>query len=252
MPNAPLPELPIPAIGLVEDEPVLREELVFQLQHRGFHAVGFADATALYRHLATQPLAAVVLDIGLPGEDGLSIGTLLRAHNPQLGIVYLTARSQRDDKLAGWAAGADAYLVKPVDVDELDLLLRRLIQRQAALANAAAPARPTNPSSGTAAEEEAWKLNTPKAVLLAPSGARVRLTLTELQLLDELVAKRGKPCKPADLARAMGLQPDEWDRHRLEVIVSRLRLKVERETGFDAPIRTLRGVGYSWAAERED
>lgn len=239
-------------VGLVEDEPVLREELVFQLQHRGFSARGFADATGLYRHLATQPLAAVVLDIGLPGEDGLSIGTLLRAHNPQLGIVYLTARSQREDKLAGWAAGADAYLLKPVDLDELDLLLQRLIQRQMASPHESASTAPAeNPSRGLV-EEEMWKLNTPKAVLLAPSGARVRLTLTELQLLGELAAKRGKPCKPADLARAMGLQPDEWDRHRLEVVVSRLRVKVERETGFHAPIRTLRGVGYAWAAERAD
>ncbi|MBP3979792.1 response regulator [Acidovorax sp. JG5] len=67
------------AIGLVEDEPVLREELTFQLQHRGFAVAAFADAAGLYRHLVTQPLAAVVLDIGLPGEDGLSIARLLRA-----------------------------------------------------------------------------------------------------------------------------------------------------------------------------
>lgn len=239
-------------VALVEDETVLREELVFQLQHRGFQVVGFADATGLYRHLATQPVGAVtavVLDIGLPGENGLSIGALLRAHNPQLGIVYLTARSLREDKLAGWAAGADGYLVKPVDLDELDLLLRRLIQRQWA------------PPSATPQEEAlmaipasdvAWKLNSPKALLIAPNGARLQLTLTELQLLGELVAKRGNPCKPAELARAMGLQPDEWDRHRLEVIVSRLRVKVERETGFDAPIRTVRGVGYAWAADQVD
>lgn len=252
MSNKPSSALPALLVGLVEDEPVLREELLFQLKHRGFHAMGFADATGLYRHLATQPLAAVVLDIGLPGEDGLSIGKLLRSHNPQLGIVYLTAHSERDDKLAGWAAGADAYLLKPVDVDELDLLLRRLIQRQMAPSPGALATPLPQPVSAGAMEEEAWKLNTPKAVLLAPSGARVRLTLTELQLLGELVAKRGKPCKPADLARAMGLLPDEWDRHRLEVIVSRLRVKVERETGFDAPIRTMRGVGYAWAAERAD
>lgn len=239
-------------IALVEDESVLREELVFQLQHRGFQALAFADATGLYRHLATQPVdtvKAVVLDIGLPGEDGLIIGALLRANNPQLGIVYLTARSLRDDKLAGWAAGADAYLVKPVDLDELDLLLRRLIQRQWVPPNATG--RQETPMAMPAGDGS-WKLNSPKALLIAPNGTRLQLTLTELRILGELVAKHGTPCRPAELARAIGLLQDEWDKHRLEVILSRLRVKVERETGLVAPVRTVRGVGYAWAADLMD
>lgn len=250
MPNAtPTPTAATPAapaIALVEDEPVLLEELIFQLRHRGLPVVGFADATGLYRHLATQRLAVVVLDVGLPGEDGLSIAKLLRSHDPQMGIVFLTARSLREDKLAGWSAGADAYLLKPVDVDELEMLLYRLLHRQTALA-AAAPA-PQSPTAKEAVQEQPWKLHTTSALLLAPDGSKVKLTLTELQLLGELASKRGKTCQPVELARAMGLQPDEWDRHRLEVIVSRLRNKVERQTGHEAPIRTVRGLGYAWVA----
>lgn len=237
-----------PAIGLVEDEPILLEELTFQLQHRGLPVVGFADANGLYRHLVTQPLAVVVLDVGLPGEDGFSIAKLLRAHNPQMGIVFLTARSLRQDKLTGWQAGADAYLLKPVDIDELEMLLRRLLERQAALATTA-PAPPESiPATGkTALQEQPWKLHMGSALLLAPDATKVKLTLTELQLLGALANKRGKTCQHVELARAMGLQPDEWDRHRLEVIVSRLRNKVERQTGYAAPIRTVRGTGYAWA-----
>lgn len=231
-------------VGLVEDEPVLREELVFQLERRGFGMAAFADAAGLYRHLATQPLAAVVLDIGLPGEDGLSIARLLRNHNPLIGIIFLTARNARTDKLEGLEAGADAYLVKPVDVDELDLLLQRLLQRQASAAATEPNAAAGDRSKKT--EEEQWKLNASRAVLLSPNGTTVKLTLTELQLLTELVSKKGKPCKPMDLARALGMMPDEWDRHRLEVIISRLRQKVERNTSFAAPIGTVRGVGYVW------
>ena len=114
--------------------------------------VGFADANGLYRHLATQRLAVVVLDVGLPGEDGFSIAKLLRAHDPQLGIVFLTARSLRQDKLAGWQAGADAYLLKPVDVDELEILLQRLLDRQAALATTTAAPAPQPPQPPTAKE----------------------------------------------------------------------------------------------------
>lgn len=233
-------------IGLVEDEPVLREELSFQLQHKGFKVVAFADATGLYRHLATQPLAVVVLDIGLPGEDGISIAKLLRGHNPLMGLVFLTARSLRDDRLEGLAAGADAYLVKPVDVEELALLLQRLLERHRHSTTALVEQPPSATAPKT--DEEAWKLQAHRAVLIAPNGTKVRLTLTELQCLTELVSKKGKPCKHTELARAMGLMPDEWDRHRLEVIVSRLRAKVERGTGLAAPVGTVRGVGYVWDA----
>lgn len=236
----------VPTIGLVEDEPVLLEELTFQLWHRGLPVVGFADANGLYRHLATQRLAVVVLDVSLPGEDGLSIAKLLRAHNPQMGIVFLTARSLRQDKLAGWSAGADAYLLKPVDMDELEMLLHRLLDRQAALPTATTPLAPTTKET---AQGPSWKLHITSALLLAPDGSKVKLTLTELQLLGELASKQGKTCQHVELARAMGLQSDEWDRHRLEVIVSRLRNKVERQTGHEAPIRTVRGMGYAWVAD---
>ncbi|MBP3979791.1 response regulator transcription factor [Acidovorax sp. JG5] len=157
-----------------------------------------------------------------------------------MGLVFLTARSQRDDRLSGLAAGADAYLVKPVDVDELDLILHRLLQRHAL--STAAPV----PQHGLDAVREPWTLQASRAQLLAPSGTTVRLTLTELQLLAELAARQGRPCKHVEMARAMGMLADEWDRHRLEVIVSRLRAKVERETGLTAPIRSVRGVGYAW------
>lgn len=235
-------------MGVVEDEPVLREEMAFQLQHRGLPTVAFADAPGLYRHLATQPLAVVVLDVGLPGEDGLSIAKLLRSHNPHMGVVFVTARSLREDKLAGWSAGADAYLLKPVDMDELELVVRRLLERQASVLAATGKGQATVEPR----EEELWNLHTAKAQLLAPDGSRIQLTMSEMQLLGELVARRGQPCKHAELARAMGLQPDEWDRHRLEVIVSRLRAKVERLTGLDAPVRTVRGIGYAWMADRLD
>lgn len=236
-----------PVIALVEDEPVLLEELSFQLRHRGLPVLGFADATGLYRHLATQRLAVVVLDVGLPGEDGFSIAKLLRSHDPQLGIVFLTARSLRQDKLAGWQAGADAYLLKPVDMDELEMLLCRLLERQAALAPAAPEPAPS--AAKEVLPEQPWKLHLSGALLLAPDGSKVKLTLTELQLLGELARKRGKTCQHLELARAMGLQPDEWDRHRIEVIVSRLRSKVERQTGYEAPIRTVRGLGYVWVVD---
>ncbi len=116
-------------IAIVEDEPVTRQKMLFQLEHKGFSVQGFENATQLYRFLSIQPRTIVVLDIGLPGEDRMSICNYLREHGQSIGIVFVTARGQRDDRLAGLATGADAYLTKPVDMDELVLILKRLARR---------------------------------------------------------------------------------------------------------------------------
>src|SRR5690606_8788613 len=102
---------------VVEDNKDLREEIVFHLRHAGHEAVEAGDGRALDAALATGPKPeVVVLDIGLPGEDGFSIATRLRRDHPCIGIVMLTARGLIDDKLQGLSLGADAYLVKPVDL----------------------------------------------------------------------------------------------------------------------------------------
>ena len=108
--------IPLPArtpIALVEDNAALRDELVFHLQCAGYAATGLPHGAALQAHLAHQPCCLVVLDVGLPGEDGLSICATLRAQRPELGVVLLTARGAARDRLNGLHEGADAYLVKP-------------------------------------------------------------------------------------------------------------------------------------------
>ena len=116
-------------VSLVEDEAVLRQEMAFQLGHNGFSVETFESASAFYRYLATRPRTIAVLDIGLSGEDGLSVCRYLRQHDDRMGIVFVTARSLREERLEGLASGADAYLVKPVDMDELMLILKRLATR---------------------------------------------------------------------------------------------------------------------------
>jgi DNA-binding response OmpR family regulator len=117
-------------VAIVEDEAILREEMVFQLEHHGFSVRSFESAPGFYRFLATAPNTVAVLDIGLPGEEsGLDICSYLRQNNPHMGIVFLTARGLREDRLTGLAKGADAYLTKPVDMPELLLVLKRLGER---------------------------------------------------------------------------------------------------------------------------
>ncbi len=225
-------------VSVVEDEPVLRQEMEFQLRHHGFAVESFATAAQFYRYLAVQKATIAVLDIGLRGEDGLSICQHLREFDQNMGIVFVTARSLRTDRLTGLSAGADAYLVKPVDMDELVLTLKRLGRRFASQVE-------TVVTTGAAPLGGMWQYEPGGGFIVAPNGVRVRLSVSEGQLLRALTAKGGAPCVDAELAVALGLFPQEYDKHRVEVIISRLRAKVERESGLSLPLRSVRGVGYS-------
>lgn len=226
-------------VVIVEDEQVLREELAFQLGHLGFSVTTCESANQLYRHLATTHAPLVVLDIGLEGEDGLSVCRYLRTHDSRIGIVIVTARSLRDQRIEGLEAGADAYLVKPIDIDELALVLRRLAERAnwpAVERRAATPPKPQ------------WLLDETEYALHALNGVKIALTLTEMRLLRVLINAASQTCNFAQLGIALGVQPNELDKHRIEVIVSRLRAKVTRQAGINLPLQTDRNQGYRWAS----
>ncbi|UZR27943.1 response regulator transcription factor [Methylococcus mesophilus] len=224
-------------VSIVEDEPVLREELAFQLAHHGFAVETFENAAQFYRYLAVRPKTVAVLDIGLAGEDGLSVCQYLRSHDTGMGIVFVTARGLRDDRLSGLDAGADAYLVKPVDLDELVLILRRLGQRLTTAATA-------EPRPVRASMDGQWELDSGLGMLVTPNGTRIRLSLSEAQLLHALLAHQGEPCTHAELAAALGSMPEDYNKHRTEVIFSRLRERVYRHSGLALPIQAERCVGY--------
>ena len=260
MPNASPPS----TIALVEDDHDLRDELAFQLRHFGFEVATFESAAGLYRQLAVQPFDAVLLDIGLDGEDGLSVCQHLRTHNARMAIVFVTARALRGDRITGLQAGADAYFTKPVDLEELVLLLRRLVTKGVAMQTPSVAALPEglaqtlpliaqNPNSSNSPvvphHPVSWQLCVAKAQLQSPSGHGVRLSLQELQLLGVLCSKPGLHCTHGELGQVLGAVHDEWSRHRLEVIISRLRQKVERHTGIDLPLQTVRGFGYKWLGD---
>jgi DNA-binding response OmpR family regulator len=227
-----------PCVAIVEDEPVLREEMAFQLRHIGFRVEAYENAVQLYRGLAVLSFAVVVLDIGLDGEDGLEICGYLRQHDKRTGIVFVTARAMREDRLLGLEAGADAYLTKPVDIDELALVIGRLTER------AQVDRRATPIAQGDAENARQWRLEGIAEFLLAPNGTQVRLSATELQVIKTLLRKPDEVCTHRDLSIALGLLPDEYNKHRVEVIISRLRERVLRGTGLALPVYAKRGVGY--------
>ncbi len=219
-------------VGLVEDNLDFRTEVAFHLRRNGFEVALESDGSDIDVQLAAYPCELLVLDLGLPVEDGLDIARRLRRQHTGLGIVMLTARGSLDDRLAGLEEGADAYLVKPVDMRELVATMHS-VQRRLAV-----PALTT----------ESWSLIPDILSICSPAGKVVTVNATEMDLFKCLAKAAPEPVSREALAAAMGHPEPDFDYRRLEVAFSRLRKKIETATDSESPIRAARGRGYVFAA----
>ena len=232
-------------VGLVEDNADFRAELAFHLKRAGMDVVFENDGFGLDQQLDAAGCDVLVLDLGLPTEDGLQIAQRLRQRQLPLGIVMLTARAALDDRLHGLEQGADAYLVKPVDMRELVATLKAVHRRlpAAALATAAAAVEAT-PSATSA-----WVLRVRTLSLQSPQGQPLTVSPTEMALLRCMAEAAPDPVSRERLAMAAGHHKIGYDDRWLEVAFSRLRRKIEAtQGGSDPPIRAARGRGYVFAA----
>lgn len=222
-------------VAVVEDNTDLRDEIVFHLRRHGHAVVGLGDGIALDAHLAEHPIDVLVLDLGLPGEDGLSIATRLRQSHPGMAIAMLTARGELDDRLRGFKTGADIYLVKPVDMRELSAIAESLHRRTR-----------QPPAEAPRAE---WRLDFFTMELTTPTGVSVMLTPTECNLMREMAEATPEPVPRGRLAVAIGHPEPDFDYRRLETTLSRLRKKLEMHCADGSnPLRSARNVGYVFAA----
>ena len=221
-------------ICIVEDEIDLREELTETLQEAGFGVRGFAASRELYPALLAAPCSIAILDIGLPGEDGFSIAARLRSLG-KIGIIMLSARTNVEDRVRSLQGGADVYLTKPVDLRELLAVVSSLARRvrapesKAVITAAAPPGR--------------WSLSVDGWAAISPNAISLSLTTQERSFLLRLWECAGLAVSREDLAIALGGDPYEYDFHRLDTLVSRLRRKAA-SINLTLPLRSVRGKGY--------
>lgn len=218
-------------VYLVEDDVDLREEMVYNLDQRGFDVVGLANAAEFYKAHALAHCDVAVIDIGLPGEDGLSVAEHLRASGP-VGIVFATARGALNDRLSGMQNGADAYLVKPVNIEELAATLRALGRR---VRDAVAPIVRIEPGD--------WHLTEGDWVLSDPVGRKLTLTTAERAFLGCLFKQQGTAVSRDLILRALDGDLADADPQRVDMIAFRLRRKAE-QSHMVLPLHTVRGRGY--------
>lgn len=229
-------------IAVVEDEASLRRDMVEYLRGCGFDAIGAKTGRELNDILAAKPVAIAVLDVNLPGEDGFTIAARLR-ETPGVGIIMVTARGSTVDRVVGLEIGADAYMVKPVEMRELEAQVKSLLRRlESAPVHAPLPAVPAS------ADEEHWTLHSTDWSLTSPTGVRVPLTSTEMKLATLLAAQARQPVSRDQISLA--LYNRRWDPQdrTIDTVVRRLRNKLEKAIGETPPLKSEHGVGYVFSA----
>lgn len=212
-------------ILLVEDDAALRVQIAAALQGAG-HTVDSAANGVDGEHLGqVEPFSAVVLDLGLPGRDGLSVLRAWRAAGVAIPVLLLTARSSWQEKVIGIDAGADDYLAKPFQMEELLARLRALIRRSAGHADAEL-------QCGTV------RLDT-RTCRVSAAGRAVNLTAHEYRVLAFLMHHSERVVSRTELAEHLYAQDFERDSNTIDVFIARLRRKLP-----DNVIVTVRGLGF--------
>ena len=210
---------------VVEDDPDLNRQLVGALTDAGYVVDKAMDGEEGHFLGDTEPYDAVVLDLGLPVLDGVSVLEKWRRAGKKMPVLILTARDRWSDKVAGFDAGADDYVAKPFHMEEVLARIRALLRRSAGHAT-------SEISCG------ALMLDT-KSARVTVDGSAVKLTSLEFRLLAYLMHHKGKVVSRSELVEHLYDQDFDRDSNTIEVFVGRLRKKL----GIDV-LHTIRGMGY--------
>ncbi len=232
-----------PLILIVDDDPEIRRLLGDYLVRQGLRACAVGDGAAMWRELERHAIDLVVLDIMLPGDDGLELCRRLRARSA-LPVIMLTARGDATDRIVGLELGADDYLSKPFDPRELLARIRATLRRSG---GAEAPLA----SRGTRLRFAGWSLDRERRELRDPDGTVVALSSGEFRLL-EIFLERPNRALGRDLLLELlqGREATPFDRS-VDVQVSRLRRRLRDDPRDARMIKTVRNAGYLFAARVE-
>jgi two-component system phosphate regulon response regulator OmpR len=234
---------------VVDDDPDVRELLEDYLSEQGYN-VDLAENAACARELLEgDPPSVALLDVGLPGEDGLSLARHIR-ERLDIGIIMVSGAGETVDRIVGLEVGADDYVAKPFDLRELKARLKSVLRRYQ---------RPPPPEAATGPEEAAQTrrvgvgscvLDLDSRQLFDPRGQEIPLTRMEFELLEVLVQRPNRPLTRDQLLNLT--QNRDWDPfdRSVDIRIARLRRKIEPDSEKPQYIRTVRGLGYMYVPVR--
>jgi two-component system OmpR family response regulator len=217
---------------VVEDDPDLNRQLVAALQEAGYVVDSASDGEEGHFLGDTEPYDAVVLDLGLPEMDGVTVLEKWRRDGKTMPVLILTARDRWSDKVAGFDAGADDYVAKPFFMEEVLARIRALLRRASGHASSEMECGPLRVDTRTSR--------------VTVNGTAIKLTSLEYRLIEYLMHHQGRIISRTELVEHLYDQDFDRDSNTIEVFVGRLRRKLGKDI-----IETVRGLGYRLAAPED-
>ncbi|MGV3480802.1 MAG: response regulator transcription factor [Sphingobium sp.] len=229
-----------PSIVIVEDDPPLRMLTARALQEHGYIVRPASSAAEMWVAFEGGPVDLVLLDIMLPGTDGIDLCRQIRRKS-EVPIIFISARGSEADRVIGLELGADDYLAKPFGTRELIARIRAVLRRVGS-------ERQPGDFRESEAHFDGWSVNFPRRELRSPSGAVVELTGAEFDLLGSFLSHPQRVIARERLIELSRTRLGDSSDRSVDVLVSRLRRKLSTGTR-PAPITTVRGIGYMFNAE---
>lgn len=227
-------------ILVVEDEPITREQLVSYFEEEGFRVSSTGSGDEVQQIVDDTDVVLVLLDIKLPGKDGLTLTREIRA-NSDIGIILVTSKQEQIDRILGLESGADDYVTKPFDPRELLSRARNLIRR--------VEIQQTQRRRNHIRTFDGWSLDLNKRELTSPDGSAVQLSAGEYQLLLAFMEQAGEVMNRDQLMNR--IRNREWfpDDRYIDVLVGQLRKKLGERAANAKIIATIHGTGYLFTPE---
>ena len=226
-------------ILVVDDDPRIRQMLARYFEQEGYRVSLAADGTAMRAQLSAKHIDVVLLDVVMPGEDGLTLAREVRAKS-DVGIIMLTGRDDVLDRVVGLEVGADDYIAKPFHLREVLARVKSLQRRRKPTDQAIRSEEPAE----KVIRYDGWTLDIARRQLLSPRGEDVALTTGEFDLLAALARHPGRVCgREALMEFTRGRSWEVFDR-TIDAQIARLRKKIESDPKNPTIVKSVRGVGY--------
>ncbi|MBZ9709399.1 response regulator transcription factor [Mesorhizobium sp. ESP7-2] len=235
-------------IVIVEDEPDLRDAVAEYLGAAGYDVATAETAAAARSLIETQPFHLAILDIAMPGEDGLSLGRWLRSKMP-IGIIYATAAGTALDRIVGLELGADDYIVKPYELREVLARVRSVLRRVP---------QPTEPQDGKARTDRrsvafgSFQADLDGRLVTGANGTVIDMAKSEFDVLEVFLTRANRLLTRAAISEAIGFTEDPESSRAVDIRIMRLRKKIETDPANPKFLRTVRGEGYIFSLPTGD
>lgn len=216
-------------IVIVEDNDELREATVEALRGEGHTVIGLDCAEAVPEKMSWEQVDLMIVDLNLPGEDGLTLAQRVRNTQPEIGIIIVTARSQSRQKMEGYRRGADIYMTKPVSLEELSAAIQSLARRlKPQLVN----------------DSEALELNVARRTLVGPNREDISVTPAEVVLLSAFSLATNRRLENWQVIEILQREKAEDPKSAVEIVIVRLRKKLSKAGIKGQSILSIRHWGY--------